>query len=139
MKKHSVPIYVTALLLCYLSASAKEPSASPEKPGKTIPTAPVKLGSETIFNVLEQVKGIPLRNRAQQLSERLKEIADDLSMPIDSFAIKDYTEPMTVITVQQNFFMAVLDDDAKAAGRSRQEYASELSLKGACSHRKIPE
>jgi len=121
MKKYSVLIYVTVLLLCYLSASAKEPSVSPEKPGKTIPTASVRLGSETIFNVLEQVKGIPLRNRAQQLSDRLQEIADDLSLPINSFAIKDYTEPMTVITAQQNFFMAVLDDDAKAVGQSRQE------------------
>jgi small-conductance mechanosensitive channel len=129
VKKYTVPIYVAALLLCYLSVSAKEPSPSPERPEKTIHLEPVKLGNETVFNVLDQLEGGFIGDRAQKLSNKLKAIAEDTSIPVDSFDIVDYEKPLTAITVQQTLFAAVLTADARAAGRSRKELAEEWSQK----------
>jgi small-conductance mechanosensitive channel len=129
MKRYFISLSLAAFLLGGINAAAQEATPSPEKQGETIPTAPVMLGNETLFTILTQIKGVPIKDRAEVLSDRIKKIADDLSIPVESFDTKDYAEPMTVITAQQKLVAILLDEDATAAGRSRQELAGELSLK----------
>ena len=129
MKRCFIFLCLAVIMLCSPGASGQGTSVSPEKSEQPLPTAPVMLGNETLFSIVTQIKGIPIKDRAEVLSDRIKKIADDLSIPVESFDTKDYAEPMTVITAQQKLLAIFLDDDARAAGKSRQELAAELSLK----------
>jgi small-conductance mechanosensitive channel len=108
---------------------SKSPSP-PEKP----PTSghPVVLGDQVLFNVqgaVEGLKGLAPEERARGLSEKIKSLAEDLSVSVDSLALSNFQKPMTLIVSGDKLLMVVLDSDAAAAGRSREELAGEFKEK----------
>jgi len=87
---------------------------------------PVKLGNETLF-YLKDVTGLPTQERAESMMERIKAVADDPRVPVDSILTSTYPQPITIITANDELLMSVLEEDAIALGRSRDELAAEYS------------
>jgi len=85
---------------------------------------PVVLGDKTLFRIKE-VKGIPIsaQGRAQLSSERLKEVAENFSISVDSVATLNYESPLTLIGAGNRQLLVVLDEDAREEGSDRQELA----------------
>jgi small-conductance mechanosensitive channel len=86
----------------------------------------VVLGEQTLFSITE-IQGHSAQDRAKTSSERLKEIAEDVSIPIDSITVSDYKNPLTVISAGNKLILTILDEDARAEGKTRQELAAERS------------
>jgi hypothetical protein len=75
-------------------------------------------------------KGFTLEKRAEQLSERIKKIADSTRFKVDSIKTTDFNGPMTLITIGDESIMAVLDQDAASKGKSRKQLAAEYRSRG---------
>jgi small-conductance mechanosensitive channel len=98
----------------------------PSKETKAI-EKPVMLGNKTLFYLTAEAEGLSLEKRAEQLSERIKKIADSTRFKVDSIKIKEFNGPMTVISIGDEWLMAVLDQDAASKGKSRKQLATEYS------------
>jgi len=112
--------------------SIAQESKAPAKTEKAPPSpSPVVLGDQILFNVPEELgyKGLTQEGRAKGISEKIKSIAEDVSIPVDSLAIRNFQKPMTLIVSRDKLVMGVLDPDAAAAGRSREELAREYAEK----------
>ena len=91
---------------------------------------PVELDQKPLFYVSDKIEGgISSTARARNIAARIKTIADDPSIKPDSLRTINYALPITMITAGEELLMAVVEDDARLAGRSRQEYAAEISQK----------
>lgn len=127
-----VLIFWIMLMLFGSPFSIAQESKAPAKAEKASPSAsPVVLGDQILFNVPEELgyKGLTQEGRAKGISEKIKSIAEDVSIPVDSLAIRNFQKPMTLIVSRDKLVMGVLDPDAAAAGRSREELAREYAEK----------
>ena len=88
---------------------------------------PVMLDDKILFYIPTEAEGLTLEKRAEQLSERIKNIADSTRFKVDSIKITDFNGPMTLITIGNESLMAVLDQDAASKGKSRKQLAAEYS------------
>jgi small-conductance mechanosensitive channel len=93
-----------------------------------LPGYPVVLGNQILFSIKE-VRGLSAQDRAKTTSERLHEIAEDPSIPIGSITVSDYRDPLTLLSAGNRSLLAILDEDAKAEGKTRQELAAEYRQK----------
>ena len=104
-------------------------SPTPPKTQEVKPQGyPVMLGDQALFYI-KDVKGFPAENRAKTIVEKIKKAAEDPYIPITSVTTSPYEQPITLITIGNEVLMAVLDEDALAEGRTRQEIAAEYSQK----------
>ena len=65
--------------------------------------------------------------RAEEVSERIKKIADSTSFTIDSIRTIDFNGPLTFIVAGDKVITAILDKDAVSKEKSRQQLAAEYS------------
>ena len=104
--------------------------AQEEKPAETEQVQdqgyPVRLGDETLF-YLKDVTGLPTQKRAESIMERIKAVADDPRVPVTSITTSTYPQPITIITAKDELLVSVLEEDAAALGRSRDELAAQYS------------
>jgi small-conductance mechanosensitive channel len=127
-----VLIFCIILMLFGSPFSIAQQSKAPAKTEKAPPSAsPVVLGDQILFNVPEELgyKGLTQEGRAKGISEKIKSIAEDESIPVDSLAVRNFQKPMTFIVSGDKLVMVILDPDAAAAGRSREELAREYTEK----------
>jgi small-conductance mechanosensitive channel len=111
------------------SSFAQTKSAPPKLPEDRAAGYPVVLGDQIIFYLTGEVKGYDPQERARIVSERLTSVAEDPSIPIDSVTTSDSKVPLTMITAKDKLVVVILEEDAKAEGRSRQQLAAEYSQK----------
>jgi small-conductance mechanosensitive channel len=127
-RKRWVCFSVTCFILLAINAlcAFAQTNSAPPKPQEDIsPGYPVVLGDRIIFYMKAQVPGFSPRERARSVSERIKTVAEDLTIPIDSLSTSDFNKPLTVIMAKDELLITpVLDEDAKAEGRSRQQLAA---------------
>ena len=118
--------------------TSSEPDKLPAKPQKSIPAKPqedtfpgypVVLGDQIIFYVKGEASEFDPEERAKIVSERIRALAEDASIPIDSVTAVDSQRPITLIMAKDKMVTAVLDEDAKAEKRSRQQLATEYTQK----------
>ena len=74
-------------------------------------------------------RGIVAKERAKTVSDRIKAVAEDSAIPIDSISTSDYKGPLTLIQAKDKLVVTVLDEDAKAEKLSRQQLAAEYTQK----------
>ncbi len=98
----------------------------PSKETKSV-EKPVMLGDKTLFYITTAAEGITLEKRAEEISERIKNIADSTRFKVDSIKTDDFKGPMTLISIGDEWIMAVLDQDAASKGKSSKQLASEYS------------
>lgn len=87
------------------------------------PAYAVMLGGQTLF-YYKDIKGWPTDKRAKEVSERLKRVAEDPSIPIN-INISDYSRPLTLVSADSLMLFATTDEEASLAGMSRHELAKE--------------
>jgi small-conductance mechanosensitive channel len=103
-------------------AQAKSPPLKPQEDKS--PGYPVMLGGQIIFYIKAEVPGLNPKERARTVSERIKTVAEDPAFPVDSLTTSDFKVPLTLIMAKDELITPVLDEDAKAEGRSRQQLAA---------------
>jgi hypothetical protein len=134
-KAFIVSFSIALVLLGAPFSFAQEGKTTPQ-PEKAPPSAsPVVLGDQTLFNVpgdMEGFKGLAPEARAEGISEKIKNIAEDASVSVDSLTLSNFQKPMTLIVSGDKLLMVFLDSDAAAAGRSREELAGEGDLGTLC-------
>jgi small-conductance mechanosensitive channel len=94
---------------------------------------PVLLGDQTLCYVRD-IKGptgkvYTARERAKQIAERIKEMAEDPFKPVTSINVSTYEQPITLISAGNDLLMAIFDEDAIPEGRTRSELAAQYSQK----------
>jgi small-conductance mechanosensitive channel len=129
------------------SGRAQEPSAKPpgkvqevekpsakaqdaEKPGVQAPEAekaagaPVVVNDKILFYIRSRILSISPENRAGLIRDRIVKLAKDPLFNPDSLQVSD-GDAATDIVAKDLTIMSVTDNDAKAAGKTRQELAAE--------------
>ena len=100
-------------------------SSEPAKPQEdTSAGYPVTLNGQTVFFIKGEVPGYGAKERAKVVSKRVKEVAEDPSIPTDSVTTSDSKVPVTLIMAKDRLLVAVFNEDAKAEGKSRQQLAA---------------
>jgi small-conductance mechanosensitive channel len=90
---------------------------------------PVELGNQTLFHIKEAVEGYSPEERANAMSERIKGIADDPSIPMSAVSTFSFDLPATVISAEHRLLAAFSDQDARAVGLTREELATKCAEK----------
>jgi small-conductance mechanosensitive channel len=88
---------------------------------------PVIFNDKVLFHLATTAEGHELQKRAEEVSKRVKVIADAPRFSVDSIATKDFNGPMTLIVAGDEVVMAVTDQDTVSTGKSRQQLAVEYS------------
>jgi small-conductance mechanosensitive channel len=124
---NKVIITVCLIMSVYLGVGVLAQDEKPAEPEQVQDKGyPVKLGNRTLL-YLKDVKGLPTQERANSIMERIEAVADDPRVPVDSITTSTYPQPITMITANDELLMSVLEEDAKALGRSREELAAQYS------------
>jgi small-conductance mechanosensitive channel len=89
---------------------------------------PVVFDGETIFNYSSNIEGFPAEARAKQTAKKIKEIARNSSIPIDSLKIVEL-EGIRVIATEEESIITLLEADARVANRSLDELAENYLQK----------
>jgi len=105
------------------AATGDEEVASPEAGAPVFARAPVTLDGEVLFNVRGS-EAFPAEERAQGVSERIRAIAADASIPVESLRTVDLAD-RTNLVAGERLIMSVFDADAVPEGIPRQ-LAAEL-------------
>ena len=133
MRRSAVPVLFLIIVMVVATSSAFARTSGPPSATRTdrteesAPAAyPVVLGDKTLF-LIKEVKGVSIsaKARAEISSERLKEIAQNFSIPVDSITAMDYKSPTTLIGTGNKQLLLVLEEDAQREGKGRQELANE--------------
>ena len=109
---------VAILVIAAATVFAPSNSPVPEQP------APVQLDGRTIFYVRTTAKSITPEVRAKNIGERIQRLAADPYSRPDSIKVSD-SDISTDIVADDVTITLILDADAQAEGRSRQELAVE--------------
>jgi len=88
---------------------------------------PIILGDKILFYLPTEAEGIKVAKRAEDISKRIKTIADSTRVKVDSITTVDLKSPMSFIVAGDKMLMAVVDQDAVLKGTSRQQVAAEYS------------
>jgi len=88
---------------------------------------PVILGDKILFYLPTEAEGIKVAKRAEDISKRIKTIADSTRVKVDSITTIDLKSPMSFIVAGDKMLMAVVDHDVTSKGKSRQQVAAEYS------------
>ncbi len=90
---------------------------------------PVVLGNQTLFTITQTVEGYLPEERASGMSERIKRIADDLSVPISAVKTFSFDIPISVISARNILLAGFSAQDAGAVGLTREELAANYAEK----------
>ncbi|WP_315787946.1 mechanosensitive ion channel family protein [Fischerella sp. JS2] len=85
---------------------------------------PVILGDKTLFIIKKNVGSFSPQERSQAVTNRIETIANDPSIRINGLKVLD-EQDTTNIVLGEKLIFTLTDNDAKAAGKSRQELAQE--------------
>jgi small-conductance mechanosensitive channel len=108
-------------------AAARSASAQSSGPGSAAesaveaPTAPVMVDGITLFRV-RGISSYPAERRAAEIADRIREVAANRALPVESITIQDTAVATFVIANGRRLF-GVLDGDAELEGLTRQVLA----------------
>jgi len=117
-----VVILLTALAVAQKTPSATKPEASPS------PKAAVTLGGKPLFFVQERVLSFSPEDRAAAITDRINRISENPLVKTSAISVSE-GDGSTDIVAGDVAIMSVTDIDAKTAGKTRQELATEYALK----------
>ncbi|UFS68875.1 mechanosensitive ion channel family protein [Geomonas sp. RF6] len=109
-------------LSCHLFAESAALPAKGSEQG-AVKTAPVMLERVAIFSIPAYHR-YSADERAAKISERIAKAAQDYSLRIDTITTEE-TDISTEVVAGQRFIMSVYDTDARTAGVTRQQLASQ--------------
>ena len=107
---------------------AQEAASNTEAGRITAHGKPIVFDNKTIF-IVEDIPGYSAQERVRTVTSRINAIAEDPHIDTASISTSAFQQPMTLISAGSELLMVVFEEDAKAAGLSRQELASDWSRK----------
>ena len=120
-------VYVAILVGYFLAPCVRlngQPAVQAVQP-KSVAQAPVTINDKTLF-LVQGVLSFPAEARAAAISRRIHDLSKDVMFNPDSLAVAD-AEGTTDIVAGDLIVMSVTDEDAKLAGKSRQELAGDYA------------
>ena len=105
------------------------PPAAPDStvqaaaPPDTVAGVPVVVGADTVFRIYARLGPLSVEQRAAAIGERARRASRGLRAGRDSLIATD-ADGQTLIQVGETVIMAVLDEDARAAGLDRATLAA---------------
>jgi small-conductance mechanosensitive channel len=133
MSKLFIFLCIAILFVGGPSALAQKTTPTPEPQKITAPGYPVVLGNQILFYVKDirepSGKLYSGEDRAKTITDRIKKVAEDPHIAVTSLGTSTYEQPITLLTAGNELLLSILDEDAIAAGRTRQELAVEVSQK----------
>jgi small-conductance mechanosensitive channel len=122
----ALTIALLALGVSPRAAQAQETARSePFEPELEVPTAPVELDGSVVFSV-RGVKAYPAETRAASIAARMREVAADPSVSVDSLSVED-SGAFAEIRAGEHLILRLFDADARLEGVTRQELAFAYS------------
>lgn len=91
------------------------------------PKYPVILGNRVLFYIPATLKDFNPKVRAETISRRLSESAENPLLSFDTVSIKDFNDPITMVLAGNEILFGILNEDAEFAGTTRYELAMRLS------------
>lgn len=129
MFKFFILVCIAILFMGGPSALAQKTTPTPELQKVAIPGYPVVLGDQTLFYVRDvrepSGKLYSGEDRAKTITNRIKKVAEDPRIAVTSLGTSTYEQPITLLTAGNELLLSIFDEDATAAGRTRQELAVE--------------
>ncbi len=116
-------ILLTTMTVSYSQEENPTGNQIPEAVSK-IDGTPVILGDKTLFIIKKNVGSFSPQERSQAVTNRIETIANDPSIRINGLKVLD-EQDTTNIVLGEKLIFTLTDNDAKAAGKSRQELAQE--------------
>ncbi|NJR65779.1 MAG: mechanosensitive ion channel [Leptolyngbyaceae cyanobacterium CRU_2_3] len=126
-KKIKKFIVLIIVILCLAIASPFSYSQDVSKPQK-ISESSVVLSGEPLFEIKAKIGSFSPEDRAKAVSQRLEAFAEDASLPIDILKLENQSDE-TVVLAGDKTILALVDADAKAANKNRQELTAEYLKK----------
>jgi small-conductance mechanosensitive channel len=120
-------IILISIISSFSFAQEKKTAPQPEK--VIFQGYPIVLGDQVLFYLKGDVKGYSPEERAKTISERIKKIAEDPDIPIQMVTTSDFREPITLLSAGDKLLFPILDQDAQAEGRTREQLAKEYAEK----------
>jgi len=112
------------------SIPAKSQESIPAKPQEDTSSGyPVTLDDQTIFSIKGEIPGYSAKQRAKTVSDRVRALAEDFTIPIESITTSDYSGPSTLVVANDKLVLGVYDEDAKAEKSSREQVAKQYTQK----------
>jgi small-conductance mechanosensitive channel len=128
MNKVLIVMCVAVLFVLTGMSYAQEAVSNTEARRISTPGQPIVFGSKTIFNV-NNIQGYSAQERARTITNRINTVAGNLLIDTTSIKTSTYDQPITLISAGNELLMVVFEEDAKAAGLSRHELASDWSAR----------
>ena len=114
----SVAIAWSSQAAAQASATAQSAQPAPAvESGVEAPTAPVMVDGVTLFRV-RGISSYPAERRAAEIADRIREVAADRAIPVESLSVHDTTMATFVIANGRRLF-GILDADAELEGLTR--------------------
>lgn len=105
-----------------LSQSSPAPVSSPHSPQE----GTVELADESLFVLKAPIGGLSVKERAERVSQRLRDFAEDRSLSLAQLEIYDGEEdnvPFSMINAGNILLMLITNNDVQATGKERRELA----------------
>lgn len=116
-------VILISLMSSFSFAQEKKTAPQPEK--VISPGYPVVLGDQVLFYLKEEVKGVSPKERAQTISERIREIAENPQIPVQALTLSSYREPITLVSAGDKLLFSIFDQEARAEGRTGEQIAKD--------------
>lgn len=125
--RRSATIHAAALLVSFLTICPPLTSRTAAQATAVPPPAqaPVTVGGKTLFMV-QGVLSFPAQARARAISERINDLSKDVMFKPESLSVAD-AEGTADIMAADLVVMSVTDQDAEAAGQTRQDLAKDYA------------
>jgi small-conductance mechanosensitive channel len=90
--------------------------------------APVIVNNETLFTIQEKFGLASPQQRAKEISNRIEDVAQDISISLDSVQVAE-VEGVFIVSSEDTVLVGITEADAQAMGKTQQELATEYLQK----------
>ncbi len=118
------------LAIAVLCLAIASPFSYSQDSGATqkISGSSVVLSGEPLFEIKAKIGSFSPEDRAKAVSQRLEAFAEDASLPINFLKLENQSD-QTIVLAGDKTVLALVDADAKATNKSRQELTAEYLSK----------
>ena len=129
MKKYwqALTIFILVTCLIVVTNTLADIQELPN-PQPKLDDAPVVFNNETLFTIREKFGLASPQQRAKEISNRIEDVAKDVSIPLDSIQVAE-VEGVAIISAEDTVLVGITEDDAKAVGKTQQKLAAAYLLK----------
>ena len=129
MKKYWQALTVLVLVICLIVMTNLLAHTQQESnPQGKLEGSPVIFNNETLFTIQEKFGLTSPQQRAKEISNRIGDVAKDISISLDSLQIAE-VEGVLIVSSEEIVLVGITEADAKAVGKTQRNLAAEYLQK----------